>query len=641
MNKPLLALFFALAAVSLQAAAPTPGQVTLQRLKPSPGVGFEQHSVDPVNGKFFAWSGDTVVMQDAAGGAWGTITGTLSAQTDLQTALDARQPLDSDLTSIAALTTTTFGRSLLTVADVETARGVLELGSGNSVFFSDVYATSTASAGSLVLRDPDGSGKDTLLYGGLSPAERTWFMPTNGSTELLAKNGNGSALTALNASNISSGTLAAARLPATAVQTTDTGTVTNTMLAGSIANAKLANSSITINGAAISLGGSVTTNTVATGGTGVTSLTAYAPVFGGTTSTGALQSGTVGTSGQVLTSNGAGALPTFQTPATGLTIGTTAITSGTSGRFLYNNAGVVGERTAAQVLSDIGAQAAGSYAVLTANTFTGAQTISAAGAASAPGLLLSGAIYTSGSGTTNFPHLLILPSSGVTTNTGWNTAGTAIGAVIPDASTGNFFEFRRSNVPFGRLTYAGRMQGIEALTMGSSGLQCYTALSSASSENAAQRSILLADVSTGLRMASGYNISWSSSSAGSADAYSNNDIGFSRNSAGMVEVNNGTAGTWRDLKVRTLVIDKTITTTGTTGAQTINKSAGSVNLATGATSLVVTDSLVTASSVIICTVGTHDATCTSVQAVAGSGSFTIYPNAAPTGETVVYFTIHN
>jgi hypothetical protein len=51
---------------------------------------------------------------------------------------------------------------------------------------------------------------------------------------------------------------------------------------------------------------------VADGGTGVSSLTAYAPIFGGTTSTGAVQSGTVGTSGQVLTSNGAGALPTFQ-----------------------------------------------------------------------------------------------------------------------------------------------------------------------------------------------------------------------------------------------------------------------------------------------------------------------------------------
>ena len=51
---------------------------------------------------------------------------------------------------------------------------------------------------------------------------------------------------------------------------------------------------------------------VADGGTGVSALTAYAPIFGGTTTTGAVQSGTVGTTGQVLTSNGAAALPTMQ-----------------------------------------------------------------------------------------------------------------------------------------------------------------------------------------------------------------------------------------------------------------------------------------------------------------------------------------
>jgi hypothetical protein len=54
--------------------------------------------------------------------------------------------------------------------------------------------------------------------------------------------------------------------------------------------------------------------TVANGGTGAASATAYAVQCGGTTSTGAHQSiASVGTSGQVLTSNGAGALPTFQT----------------------------------------------------------------------------------------------------------------------------------------------------------------------------------------------------------------------------------------------------------------------------------------------------------------------------------------
>ncbi len=60
------------------------------------------------------------------------------------------------------------------------------------------------------------------------------------------------------------------------------------------------------------------TVTVPQGGTGLTTLTAYAVLAGGTTSTGNLQqvSG-LGTSGQVLTSNGAGALPTFQAATAG------------------------------------------------------------------------------------------------------------------------------------------------------------------------------------------------------------------------------------------------------------------------------------------------------------------------------------
>jgi hypothetical protein len=61
---------------------------------------------------------------------------------------------------------------------------------------------------------------------------------------------------------------------------------------------------------------------VTNGGTGLSSATAYAVLCGGTTSTGALQPiASVGTAGQVLTSNGAGALPTMQTPATASVVG--------------------------------------------------------------------------------------------------------------------------------------------------------------------------------------------------------------------------------------------------------------------------------------------------------------------------------
>src|SRR3954470_20795762 len=69
--------------------------------------------------------------------------------------------------------------------------------------------------------------------------------------------------------------------------------------------------------------------TVPYGGTGDTSFTAYSVLCGGTTSTAALQNVSgVGTSGQVLTSNGAGALPTWQAAGSG----TVTSVSGTSGQ---------------------------------------------------------------------------------------------------------------------------------------------------------------------------------------------------------------------------------------------------------------------------------------------------------------------
>ena len=63
---------------------------------------------------------------------------------------------------------------------------------------------------------------------------------------------------------------------------------------------------------AVTLGGTLGT---ANGGTGRTTHTAYNVICGGTTTTDAQQSiASVGTVGQVLTSNGASALPSFQTP---------------------------------------------------------------------------------------------------------------------------------------------------------------------------------------------------------------------------------------------------------------------------------------------------------------------------------------
>lgn len=72
------------------------------------------------------------------------------------------------------------------------------------------------------------------------------------------------------------------------------------------------------------------TISVSYGGTGKTSFTAYGIACGGTSSTGALQSVSAGTSGQVLRSGGAAALPAWSTA-------TYPATAGTSGKFLQSD----------------------------------------------------------------------------------------------------------------------------------------------------------------------------------------------------------------------------------------------------------------------------------------------------------------
>jgi len=90
-----------------------------------------------------------------------------------------------------------------------------------------------------------------------------------------------------------------------------------------------------------------------------------------------------------------------------------------------------------------------------------------------------------------------------------------------------------------------------------------------------------------------------------------------------------------------LTLDKTITTAGTTGAQTYNVSIGSIRIAAAGTSVVLTDSLITANSVVLCNLGTVDTTAKSVVAVPGAGSCTFTLNAAATAEVAIFFHVLN
>lgn len=90
---------------------------------------------------------------------------------------------------------------------------------------------------------------------------------------------------------------------------------------------------------------------------------------------------------------------------------------------------------------------------------------------------------------------------------------------------------------------------------------------------------------------------------------------------------------------RGITVNKTITPGGTTGAQTINKMAGTVNFAASASSLTVTNDLVGTETLVWAFVRTNDSTATIKNVAVSSGAFTINLTAAATAETSVGFVV--
>jgi len=132
------------------------------------------------------------------------------------------------------------------------------------------------------------------------------------------------------------------------------------------------------------------------------------------------------------------------------------------------------------------------------------------------------------------------------------------------------------------------------------------------------------------------------STKASADAVTNENVfGYAAVGIGSNSCVLGSSAVTKCQIFGDIILNKTVTAGGTTGAQTINKTVGSVNFAAGATSLVVTNNRVTTASIIVATVATADATMKSVVAVAAAGSFTLTANAAATAETRVNFIVIN
>lgn len=106
-------------------------------------------------------------------------------------------------------------------------------------------------------------------------------------------------------------------------------------------------------------------------------------------------------------------------------------------------------------------------------------------------------------------------------------------------------------------------------------------------------------------------------------------------------LNSAGSEVWRVQNSGKMKIDTTVTAALTTGNQTINKPTGRVNFAAAAATLTVTNSLVSATSIVICSVNTADATALIKNVVPGAGSFVITLNANATAETAVSFIVFN
>jgi hypothetical protein len=186
-------------------------------------------------------------------------------------------------------------------------------------------------------------------------AQRTSFTATAGQTSFsVTYNASGIVIVTRNGSNLTPGTDFTATSGTSVVLTnaafagdniviltidpstsTGAGTVTSVNISGGTTGLTASGGPITASGT-ITLAGTLA---IANGGTNITSYATGDILYASATNT--LSKLTAGSNGQVLTL--AAGVPSWAAGGGGLTIGTTSISGGTTGRLLYDNAGVVGE----------------------------------------------------------------------------------------------------------------------------------------------------------------------------------------------------------------------------------------------------------------------------------------------------------
>jgi hypothetical protein len=150
-------------------------------------------------------------------------------------------------TDSGTVTSTMIANDTIVNADINTAAAIAysKLSLSNSIVNGDI-------SGSAAIDD---SKLATISSSGKVSNSATTATNANTASAIVSRDASG---------NFTAGTITAslsgnATSVTNGVYTTDTGTVTNTMLAGSIANSKLLNSSVTIGSTSVSLGSTVTT----------------------------------------------------------------------------------------------------------------------------------------------------------------------------------------------------------------------------------------------------------------------------------------------------------------------------------------------------------------------------------------------
>lgn len=198
-------------------------------------------------------------VMDGAGGL--TAQGFVAATPDFGDFSATFLPTGVAITDSASNKATAFdAENLIWFANSGAARSTLNAGAISGA--DDFTATLPLSTGTLALTNQaDGSIPFSILTGTAALSQLEQGGATSG--QVLAWNGSAWTPTTASGGAVSDGDKGDVTVSdGGSVWTVDDNAITNAKLAGSISNAKLANSAITINGSAVSLGGSVTTATL-------------------------------------------------------------------------------------------------------------------------------------------------------------------------------------------------------------------------------------------------------------------------------------------------------------------------------------------------------------------------------------------